>query len=199
MLCTGKWVESPAVESSTRPLNSHNCSENYPKTKQTKKQSQCLAHAWLGDRNTTLMKPSHPTTLSNPDMNNHLIKELNKIFLCNVKAAMRAELNMSQPLSFPAFGFAGTIYVSTNKQYNNVILINILACQTAINASVFLAVTDLRVLRRTSRSGVASILSTSMARSWRIFSWLGTSRRASSRSSTISFTLLSLSFTISSM
>ena len=34
ILCTGKWVKkySPAVESSTWPLNSHNCSENYPKT-----------------------------------------------------------------------------------------------------------------------------------------------------------------------
>ena len=36
MLCTGKWVKkmSPAVESSTWPLNSHNWSENHPKTKQ---------------------------------------------------------------------------------------------------------------------------------------------------------------------
>ena len=36
MLCTVKGVEkkSPAVESSTWPLNSHNCSENYTKTKQ---------------------------------------------------------------------------------------------------------------------------------------------------------------------
>ena len=36
MLCTVKWVtkESPAVQSPTWPLNSQNCSENYPKTKQ---------------------------------------------------------------------------------------------------------------------------------------------------------------------
>ena len=35
MLCTVKWVikKSPAVESSTWPLHSHNCSKNYNKTK----------------------------------------------------------------------------------------------------------------------------------------------------------------------
>ena len=37
MLCTVKWgKKSHAVESSTWPLNSHNCSENYPKNKKTK-------------------------------------------------------------------------------------------------------------------------------------------------------------------
>ena len=38
MLCTVKWgkKKSHAVESSTWPLNSHNCSENYPKTKTNK-------------------------------------------------------------------------------------------------------------------------------------------------------------------
>ena len=34
MLCTVKWVKkSPTVESSTWPLNSHNCSENHTKSK----------------------------------------------------------------------------------------------------------------------------------------------------------------------
>ena len=39
ILCTSKWVkkkQSPAMESLTCPLNSHNCSENYQKTNKTK-------------------------------------------------------------------------------------------------------------------------------------------------------------------
>ena len=48
IFCTIKWAKKvPSVESSTWPLNSHNCSENYPETKpKTNKQERSVHPEW---------------------------------------------------------------------------------------------------------------------------------------------------------